>query len=127
MDKKSKQKSTSSKVATRKKAMIQYLAKSLGNVTDAIKLFNEKESTKISRACHYKWLKEDEEYKKNVEEAYDKRIDVVEKALMNMVKNGSVQAAIYFLKTQGRKRDWNEKIEMETTIKEAPIQIIIEK
>ena len=127
MDKKIKHKKTSPKVVANKKLMIQYMGKSIGNVSDAIRLLNEKEDISISRATHYRWLKEDADYALDISDAYENRIDIVEKALLGMVRNGSVQAAIYFLKTQGRGRDWNEKIEMETTIKEAPIQIIIEK
>ena len=122
MDNKKEQKRTTLK----KEAMIKVLGTTLGNVSEAIRLL-EKEDIQVGRTAHYRWLEEDEVYQEAVNNAADKTLDLVEKALINQIKNGSVQATMFYLKTKGRDRGFNEKIEMETTIKEAPIQIIIEK
>ena len=42
------------------------------------------------------------------EDGRDRSIDIAESMLMQQVRNGNITAIIYFLKTQGRHRGWNE-------------------
>jgi len=91
----------------RKKAMIDALEKALGVVTVACKQVG------IDRTTHYRWLKEDEEYKEAVEEISDVALDFAESQLHRQIKDGNVAATIFFLKTQGKRRGYVEKQQLE--------------
>jgi hypothetical protein len=119
MSKKNEQKRTIDKKA----AMLKALGTTCGNVSEAIRQLKDSEIT-VGRTAHYRWLEEDEDYAKGVENAADKTLDLVEKALINQIKNGSVQATMFYLKTKGRKRGFNEKIEIDSNVSIDPIQII---
>ena len=85
-----------------KKAMVQALEKSLGVVTTAAK------QAGISRDTHYRWLKEDEEYKAQVDELSDVALDFAESQLFKQIKDGNTTATIFFLKTKGKHRGYIE-------------------
>ena len=114
------------RTSLKKVAMIKALGTTFGNVSKAIANLESNDYT-VSRTQHYKWLKEDEEYAQAVEDASDKTLDLVEAALINQVKNGSVQATMFYLKTKGRNRGYNEKLDVDITSGEEPIQIIFNK
>jgi hypothetical protein len=84
----------------KKKTMLEALEKSLGIVTTAANL------AKVSRAVHYKWMKEDPEYKQAVDELQDVAIDFAESSLHKRIKEGSDACIIFFLKTKGKKRGY---------------------
>lgn len=88
-----------------KKVMIEALEKSLGVVTTAAK------QAGISRDTHYRWLKEDEEYKQSVEELSDVALDFAESQLFKQIKDGNTAATIFFLKTKGKHRGYIERQE----------------
>ena len=94
------------------------------NVSDAIVVL-ERQGIKLGRTAHYRWLKDDEEYQLAVDHAADNTLDLVEKALIQQIKNGSVQATTFFLKTKGRIRGYNEKQEVDITSGDEPISINI--
>jgi hypothetical protein len=83
-----------------KRAMIAALEKSLGIVTTACKTLN------ISRETHYRWLREDPEYKQAVEELQEVAIDFAESSLHKRINEGSDACIIFFLKTKGKKRGY---------------------
>jgi len=91
----------------RKKAMIEALEKALGVVTVACKQVG------IDRATHYRWLKSDEKYKESVEEISDVALDFAESQLHKQIKDGNVAATIFYLKTQGKRRGYIEKQQLE--------------
>lgn len=90
-----------------KKAMIEALEKTLGIVTQACKLVG------VSRDSHYRWIKEDPEYKKNVDEVENIVLDFAESKLHKAMNEDNVTATIFFLKTRGKCRGYIEKQEME--------------
>jgi len=92
-----------------KKAMIAALEKSLGIVTTACK------AVEISRETHYRWLREDEQYKEAVESIADIALDFAESKLHKSIENGSDTAVIFYLKTKGKKRGYIERSEFEIT------------
>lgn len=112
---------------TLKKAMIEALEKSLGIVTTAA------EQVGISRKTHYQWLKEDEEYKQEVESLTDAALDYAESKLFEKITGVEVvsgydkesgepitytqppsdTAIIFYLKTKGKKRGYIERTEVE--------------
>jgi|TARA_Y100000289_G_scaffold49837_1_gene50577 hypothetical protein len=92
---------------TKKKAMIAALHQSLGVVTSACKAVG------ISRETHYKWLREDVDYKYQVEDLSNIALDFAESQLHNQIKNGSTPATIFYLKTKGKKRGYIERQEIQ--------------
>jgi hypothetical protein len=90
-----------------KKAMIEALEKSLGIVTSACK------SVDISRETHYRWLREDADYKAAVDSIGELTIDFVESQLHKQIKEGNSTATIFFLKTKGKKRGYVERQEID--------------
>lgn len=97
------------KLRGRKKAMYDALVKQLGIVSNAAK------QAGIDRTTHYKWLREDENYKAWVEEIPDLTLDFAESALFLQIKEGNVPSIIFFLKTKGRERGYVEKQELDVT------------
>jgi len=118
MKKKEQKRTTDKKIA-----MIKALGTTFGNVSEAIKLLKESDIT-VGRTAHYRWLDTDEDYKEAVSNAAEKTLDLVEKALINQIKKGSVQATMFYLKTKGRQRGFNEKLDINLDAKVEPIQII---
>ena len=107
---------------TLKRAMVEALEKSLGIVTTACK------SVGINRKTHYDWLKDDEQYKAEVESIEDIAIDFAESQLHKQIKDGIPTSTIFYLKTKAKKRGYVERTEVhqETTIKSLDINIIDE-
>ncbi len=103
-----------------KKAMIEALEKSLGIVTTACKLVD------ISRETHYRWLREDEDYKQAVEDIADIALDFAESMLHTQIKDKDTSATIFYLKCKGKKRGYIEKTEQDINLR-GSVQINFEK
>lgn len=101
--------SNNKKQHLKKNAMIEALEQSLGIVTTACKQVD------IDRTTHYRWLKEDEEYKAKVEELSDVALDFAESQLFKQIKDGNTTATIFFLKTKGQRRGYIERYQVEDT------------
>ena len=93
------------KTDIRKKLLLEALEKSLGIVTTACKAAN------ISRDCHYEWLKNDEEYKKRVNEISEIQLDFVENKLIDRINKGDTTAIIFYLNSKGKARGYNRQNE----------------
>ena len=91
---------------TNKKAMIKALHDTLGVVSHAC------EAVGINRTTHYRWLEEDEQYKKEVESVQDFQLDFVESKLFDNIRNNDVTSTIFYLKTRGRSRGYIERSEL---------------
>ena len=102
-----------------KKGMIEALEKSLGIVTTACK------SVGISRNTHYRWMEEDIEYKKTVDDISNIALDFAESKLHKSIENGSDTAVIFYLKTKGKRRGYIEKSEVDHNV-QVTKQIIYE-
>ena len=89
-----------------KKALLAALEKSLGVVSSACK------TAGISRDTHYRWLKEDMEYKTAVHELSEVALDFAESHLHKLIKDGNPAATIFFLKTKGKGRGYVERQEI---------------
>lgn len=105
------------KTKLKKEAMIEALTKSLGNITMACK------SVGISRETFYKWLKKDSEFAERVKDIDEITIDYVENALFKLIKEGNPTAILFFLKTKGKHRGYQENYDV--TSKGEKIQINI--
>ena len=93
----------------KKEAIIKALEKTLGIVTMACK------QTDIPRSTYYKWLKEDEEFAKEVRELENVALDFAESKLHQRIEVGSTAATIFYLKTKGRKRGYEERQTFDVT------------
>lgn len=86
--------------------MIEALERSLGVVTSACK------NVGISRETHYRWMREDDQYKKNVLELENVALDYAETQLHKQIKGGNTSATIFYLKTKGKNRGYVERTEI---------------
>ncbi len=67
-----------------KKAMVAALEKSLGVVSTACKAVD------ISRQTHYRWMREDEDYKTAVEELSEVAVDFAESHLHKLIRDATL-------------------------------------
>lgn len=100
--------------------MIAALEKSLGIVTTACK------NVGIDRRTHYRWLKDDQDYKEAVESVEDIALDFAESQLHKQIKDGNPTSTIFYLKTKAKRRGYIERqeIHQETTFKSLDINIV---
>jgi len=113
-----------------KAAMIEAMSKSLGIVQHAAAKVAAKtgSTTEAVARSHYRWLKDDEEYKEAIERLEDETLDFVESKLFELINGVKVQgkngemvykrapdktSIIFYLKTKGRKRDYIERKEFD--------------
>ncbi len=99
------------KMDTIKKAVLEKLIESQGNVSEACK------AAGIARSTFYLWKSEDEQFAQEVDEIIEATIDAVEGYLMKEMKAGNPACIIFFLKTRAKHRGYIEKSEIENTIK----------
>jgi hypothetical protein len=94
------------KTEQHKKAIIQALEQSLGVVTTACKKVG------IGRTQFYQWLKDDPDFKREVEDISNITLDFAESQLHKQIREGSTSATIFYLKTKGKKRGYVERQEI---------------
>lgn len=99
--------STKEKTAANKKAFLEQLKATLGNVTMAC------EAVGIDRATYYKWKQRDKSFAARVEEVNETALDFAESALKKNIKAGDTTAIIFYLKTRGKDRGYVEKTQIE--------------
>lgn len=88
-----------------KKAAIEALKKTLGNVSKAC------EAVGISRSHFYEWVKHDEAFAQSLKDVREKTVDIAETALQKLIQEGNPTAIIFFLKTQAKDRGYREGME----------------
>lgn len=66
----------------------------------------------IARSTFYEWLKNDEQFKKAVDEIQDVAIDFVEQKLFQQIDEGNPTSTIFYLKTKAKKRGYVERQEI---------------
>jgi len=103
------------KTEQHKKAILEALEKNLGIVTTACKQVG------IGRTTFYDWLKEDEDFKKKVDEINNVALDFTESKLFKLIERENPTAIIFHLKTKGKKRGYVERIEQDMNFQERPI------
>ena len=95
------------RTVTKKEAFLQALKNNLCNITDACK------SANIHRRTYYSWIEKDEEFKEECECVEESLLDLAETKLLENIRNNDNTAIIFFLKTKGRKRGYNESTQLE--------------
>ena len=93
----------------KKETLLKALEKSLGVVTIACK------KADIPRSTYYKWLKDDEEFRQQVQEIENVALDFAESQLHQQISDNSTAATIFYLKTKGKTRGYTEKSELDVT------------
>jgi hypothetical protein len=95
--------------------MLEELKRSMGIVSLACDKAN------LSRTQFYKWLKDDDDFRQKYEEIEERQIDFVESRLFQNIKNGDATSIIFYLKTKGKKRGYQEKTEIDIRQVDLPI------
>ena len=67
------------------------------------------EAIGIGRSTYYRWYNADPEFKERVDEITETQVDFVESKLMQSINANDTTAIIFYLKTKGKKRGYNEK------------------
>ena len=89
-----------------KKAILEALEKSLGVVTTACKIVG------VGRTTFYQWMKDDEDFARQVKDIDNIALDFVESKLFENIKNGKTSETIFYLKTKGKNRGYVERQEI---------------
>tara|TARA_R100000479_G_C6291158_1_gene166648 strand:+ start:105 stop:437 length:333 start_codon:yes stop_codon:yes gene_type:complete len=87
---------------TKKEQLLESLERALGVVTTACK------SANVARSTYYEWMKSDEVFRSRVQDISEIAIDFAESQLHKQIKDGNTTATIFFLKTKGRGRGYQE-------------------
>jgi hypothetical protein len=90
-----------------KKALLDALEKSLGIVTTACKKVG------IGRTTYYDWYNNDSDFKDKVDDLKNVALDFAESQLHKQIQDNSTSATIFYLKTQGKKRGYIERQEVD--------------
>lgn len=77
-----------------------------GNVTSVCQALN------INRTTFYRWLAKDPELKRIVDEQQESLIDFAESRLFQNIKDGDTTSIIFYLKTKGRSRGYQEQTDL---------------
>ena len=102
----------------KKETLLQALENSLGIVSTACN------RTGISRSSFYKWYKEDEEFRKKVDEIDNVKLDYVETKLFKNIENEKEKSIIFYLQHKGHKRGYVQRQNINLTSNEEDIKKI---
>ena len=102
----------------KKKMLIESLENSLGIVSTACTKVN------VSRSSFYKWYKEDEEFRKKVDEIDNVKLDFVESQLFKNIQKEKERSIIFYLQHKGHKRGYIQKQSINLTSNEEDINKI---
>ena len=102
----------------KKETLLQALESSLGIVSTACN------RTGISRSSFYKWYKEDEEFRKKVDEIDNVKLDYVETKLFKNIENEKEKSIIFYLQHKGHKRGYVQRQNINLTSNEEDIKKI---
>ena len=102
----------------KKETLLQALESSLGIVSTACS------RSGISRSSFYKWYKEDEEFRKKVDEIDNLKLDFVESKLFKNIENEKEKSIIFYLQHNGHKRGYIQRQNINLTSNEEDIKKI---
>ena len=102
----------------KKETLLEALENGLGIVSTACN------RTGISRSSFYKWYKEDEEFRKKVDDIDNVKLDYVETKLFKNIENEKEKSIIFYLQHKGHKRGYIQKQNINLTSNEEDIKKI---
>jgi len=76
----------------------------------------------ISRGTYYNWIKETE-FKEQLNQLEDIKIDYVEEKLFQLIDNGNVTAIIFYLNNKGKRRGYNSELRNDNDIPKLSITL----
>ena len=103
-------------VQTKKEKLLEALEDTQGLIYHACK-----KAGNISRSTYYRYMKEDEEFAKRVEEIKQSQIDYVEGQLIKNISKGKETSIIFYLKSKAKDRGYTEKNALDITTGGKPI------
>ena len=86
-----------------------------------------KKAGNISRSTYYRYMKEDPEFAKAVEDIKEAQIDYVEGELIKNISKGKETSIIFYLKSKARDRGYAEKLDITSggkSLTELKIEVI---
>jgi len=89
-----------------KELLLASLEKSLGIVSAACK------DVGISRDTYYEYYNNDEEFRRKVDDINEIVIDFAETQLYKKIKEGSERSILFLMKYKGKKRGYNDSIDI---------------
>jgi hypothetical protein len=89
-----------------KKMLLQALEKSLGIVTPACK------EVGISRETYYRYMREDADFREQVDIINEITLDFAENQLFKKIKEGSERSILFYMKYKARKRGYTDSIDI---------------
>ena len=93
-----------------KKKLLEALENNLGIITSACK------DVGITRESYYRYYKEDEEFRKKVDEINEITLDFAETQLLRKIREGSERSILFYMKYRGRSRGYNEELNINANI-----------
>ncbi len=101
-------------VELNKKKLLEALEKSLGVKTTACK------SVGIGRTTLHRYIEEDKEFAKAVDEIQNVALDFAESQLHKQIQEGVPASTIFYLKTKGKKRGYGDRLAVDHGIDKMP-------
>ena len=98
--------------------MLEALEKSLGIVTNALKISGTAKTT------YHRWINEDEAFAKDVKEVGNTALDFAESQLFKQMKDNNHSSTQFYLKNKGKGRGYGDKLDI--TSNNEPIKIHID-
>ena len=71
-----------------------------------------KKAGNISRSTYYRYMKEDKEFAKAVEEIKEAQVDYVEGQLIKNISKGKETSIIFYLKSKAKDRGYAERLDI---------------
>tara|TARA_Y100001938_G_scaffold126577_1_gene178656 strand:- start:2276 stop:2647 length:372 start_codon:yes stop_codon:yes gene_type:complete len=93
----------------KKELFLKALESNLGNITQACK------SANIGRQTYYDWIDDDVEFDEQCRNVEESLLDLAEHRLLQKIDSSDTTSIIFFLKTKGKKRGYNESTQLEIT------------
>ena len=93
----------------KKEKFLKALKLNLGNISEGCKAIN------ISRQTYYRWIDDDQDFESKYQNVSESLLDLAENRLLEKINDYDTTSIIFFLKTKGRKRGYQEKQELELT------------
>tara|TARA_R110000824_G_scaffold9611_2_gene42774 strand:- start:350 stop:712 length:363 start_codon:yes stop_codon:yes gene_type:complete len=98
---------------TKKEVFLKALTANMGHISNACT------SANIHRATYYSWISKDEDFKQSCDNVSEELLDLAEHKLLEKIKDDKcpqqMTAIIFFLKTKGKKRGYDERHQIELT------------
>ena len=94
---------------SKKAVFLKALENNLGHISNAC------EAANIHRQTYYSWIEKDQKFKDQCDDVNEGLVDLAESKLFENINNNDNACIIFFLKTKGKKRGYDERQTIEIT------------